>query len=263
MHKGIKQIHSGARGKPDIVPYIQELNRRLMRRLPAVFFLLAAMIVLVLFPGCQKELHWDNGPTGLLPVISTTVVTNINTISASSGGTISSDGGSAITARGVCWSLSPHPSVGGDHTTDGTGLGTFSSTLTALIPSTAYFVRAYATNGFGTVYGNELSFVTQAPPPGLPSILTPIASAISSTSATCGGHVLSDGGSPVMVRGICWGLFPNPDLSGMHSNDGSGLGAYSTPMTPLVPATIYYVRAYASNANGTAYGNEINFTTKP
>ena len=234
-----------------------------MKRLPAVFFFLAAVIGLVLFPGCQKELHWDNGPTGLLPVISTTVVTNINNIAASSGGTISSDGGSAITARGVCWSTTPNPVATGSHTSDGTGIGTFTSSVTGLAAATTYYIRAYASNSNGTAYGNEISFTTSTTSGNLPTIITAIASAISSTSATSGGHVTADGGAPVTVRGICWSTSPNPVVTGNHTVDGTGLGAYSSHMTGLSAVTQYYVRAYASNANGTAYGNEISFTTSP
>lgn len=228
-----------------------------------ILFLSMASMGLCLLCGCQKELHPDIGTVSLLPVVSTLAVSNINLVSASSGGIITNDGGSAITGRGVCWGTAPDPVISGNHTADGTGAGSFTSSVTSLAASTTYHIRAYATNAAGTAYGNEISFITPVAPIVLPTIITAIASAISSTSATCGGHVIDDGGSPVTVRGVCWSTSHNPVVSGNHTLDGSGLGAYSTPMSPLSPSTTYYVRAYASNSLGTAYGNEISFTTSP
>ncbi|HMU10996.1 MAG TPA: hypothetical protein PKC54_13385 [Ferruginibacter sp.] len=213
--------------------------------------------------SCQKELEAPTGPSNLLPTITTTVLSSITNTTASGGGTITDDGGSAIIARGVCWSTSVNPVVTGNHTTDGTGIGSFSSALTGLTASTVYYVRAYATNNTGTAYGNEISFTTSATAGALPTLITATAAFISPTSATSGGHVTADGGAAVTARGICWSTSTNPDITGNHTIDGSGLGAYSSSMTSLTPSTTYYVRAYATNSNGTAYGNEVNFTTSP
>ena len=211
--------------------------------------------------SCQKELEAPTGPSNLLPTITTTVLSSITNTAAAGGGNITDDGGSAITARGVCWSTSANPVVTGNHTTDGTGIGSFNSALTGLTASTVYYVRAYATNNNGTAYGNEISFTASATSGSLPTIITATASYISPTSATSGGHVTADGGAAVTARGICWGTSSNPDITGNHTIDGSGLGAYSSSMPSLTPATTYYVRAYATNSNGTAYGNEVVFTT--
>ncbi len=93
-------------------------------------------------------------------IINTTAVSAITQNSATSGGTITSDGGSSIIARGVCWSTSASPTISGSHTTDGTGTGTFISSITGLNSSITYHVRAYATNGSGTFYGDDLTFTT-------------------------------------------------------------------------------------------------------
>jgi outer membrane protein assembly factor BamB len=150
--------------------------------------------------------------------------------------------------------------ISGNHTIDGTGNGTFTSALTGLASSTTYFVRAYATNSFGTAYGNQVSFTTTAAT-GLPTITTVTPAAISQTSAISGGNITADGGSPVTIRGICWSTSAAPVVTGSHTTDGSGTGTYASAMTALLPGTQYYIRAYATNSNGTAYGNEINFTT--
>lgn len=94
--------------------------------------------------------------------LSTTEVTSITTSSALSGGNITADGGGSITDRGVCWSTSTNPTIAGSHTTDGSGIGSFISSLTGLTANTTYYIRAYATNGAGTEYGNEVIFATSA-----------------------------------------------------------------------------------------------------
>ncbi|GAG76549.1 unnamed protein product, partial [marine sediment metagenome] len=92
--------------------------------------------------------------------IVTTDASLITHNSAMSGGNISDDGGSAVTARGVCWSTLPNPTISDEHTTDGSGTGSFVSSITGLLPVNTCYVRAYATNGAGTTYGNEISFTT-------------------------------------------------------------------------------------------------------
>jgi uncharacterized protein (TIGR02145 family) len=96
------------------------------------------------------------------PTLTTTAVSSITTVTAISGGTISSDGGASISARGVCWSTSANPTIAlSTKTNDGSGAGLFISSISGLTANTTYYVRAFATNSQGTAYGNELSFVTQ------------------------------------------------------------------------------------------------------
>jgi hypothetical protein len=95
-----------------------------------------------------------------IPTVTTAAVTSLNQPSAISGGKVTSTGGAAVTARGVCWSTSSSPTISGAHTTDGSGNGTFTSSITGLSPNTIYYLRAYATNSVGTAYGNQLTFST-------------------------------------------------------------------------------------------------------
>lgn len=95
-----------------------------------------------------------------IPTVSTAAVTGINATTATSGGTVTSDGGLAVTARGVCWSTAPNPTTADSCTSDGTGNGSYSSMLTGLTINTAYHVRAYATNFQGTAYGQDIPFTT-------------------------------------------------------------------------------------------------------
>lgn len=95
-----------------------------------------------------------------LPIVTTNSVSNITSSTALSGGNVTYDGGTAIIARGVCWSTFPNPTINDNQTSDGSGTGAFTSSITGLTPGTTYYVRAYALNTTGTVYGNEFMFTT-------------------------------------------------------------------------------------------------------
>jgi hypothetical protein len=96
----------------------------------------------------------------------------------------------------------------------------------------------------------------------LPVVTTDIASLITNNSAVSGGNVTNDGGSSITVRGVCWSTDPNPTISDDTTSNGSGTGTFTSNITGLSKNTTYYVRAYATNSTGTAYGNEISFQTK-
>jgi uncharacterized protein (TIGR02145 family) len=404
---------------------------------------------------CIKEIS--------LPILSTNGVTNITGITANGGGVITSDGGSPVTQRGVCWSTSPDPTIDDNITINGSGTGSFESSITGLSINTTYYVRAYAMNGAGVSYGtngsisfktmfyiqgngatdlsgNEYSSVIlgnqewmvenlktakysngdiipnttsgsewialttgawayynnnaqlenpygklynwyavtdprQLCPSGWhipsdsewtvltdflggiyqadermkeadfahwnpsgyngdnssgftglpggrryysdgsflymtnigywwsstqatsttawcralgynysgvnrgdyfykngnsvrcirqvtqPSLSTAAVSQITGSTALSGGNVTSDGGSPVTQRGICWSTYQNPTIADSHTSDGSGTGAFISNLTGLTANTPYYVRAYAVNNIGIAYGDELSFTT--
>ena len=94
------------------------------------------------------------------PTVITKLISNLTDSSASAGGKVTSDGGAAVTMRGICWDTLPNLTVNGTHTTDGAGVGDFTTSMTGLTPGTTYYVRAYATNSVGTTYGEEISFRT-------------------------------------------------------------------------------------------------------
>jgi hypothetical protein len=106
---------------------------------------------------------WVSSST-VLPNVTTTAITSITATSAISGGNVTSQGGSIVTARGVCYSTSPNPTLSNSFTTNSAGTGTFTSNLTGLLPNTTYYVRAYATNSFGTFYGIQRTFTTLTAP---------------------------------------------------------------------------------------------------
>jgi hypothetical protein len=191
-------------------------------------------------------------------VVSTTTASSITTSTASSGGNVSSDGGLAVSARGVCWSTSAGPTISGSHTSDDSGTGTFTSSLTGLLINTTYYYRAYATNSSGTYYGSELSFSTLS---GIPTITTTTATSITATTATSGGNITADNGLTVTARGVCWSTSSSPTIAGSHTTNGSGIGSFTSSLTGLSPSTTYYYRAYATNSSGTYYAVQYSFTT--
>jgi hypothetical protein len=205
-------------------------------------------------------------PTGpALPTVTTTAVTSPTATSGITGGNVTNIGSSSVTARGVCWSINPNPTVTDSKTTNSSGPGIFASTVTGLISGTTYYIRAYATNGAGTAYGNEITYF----PLGLPIVETLPATLITGTSAQSGGSIISDGGSAVagvssiMSYGVCWNQTGSPTIAshtGITNDYFLGIFAYTSTIASLTSGTTYHVRAYATNNLGTSYGNEIVFT---
>ena len=190
--------------------------------------------------------------------VITTPVSGITSTTVVCGGTVNSAGNAEVTMRGVCWDTLPAPTLSGSHTSDGTGAGTFTSHITGLTPGVTYYVRAYATNSVGTVFGQDITFSTADT---TPTVTTKAISFLTDTSAVSGGNVTFDGGAVVTVCGICWDTLPNPTVSGIHTTDSASMGIFTSSMMNLTPATTYYVRAYATNSVGTTYGEEISFRT--
>ncbi len=95
----------------------------------------------------------------------------------------------------------------------------------------------------------------------VPVLTTDTVSSITNNKAVCGGTITSDGGALVITRGVCWGTSENPTIDSSKTIDSSGTGNFISNITGLTASTIYFVRAYATNSKGTAYGNEISFTT--
>ena len=136
---------------------------------------------------------------------------------------------------------------------------TISAEATGLELSTAYFGRITVSNRFAEAHSEVLAFTTSDIEL---YVVTNEVTGIQTTSATGGGNVVDDGGTAVTERGICWGTSHNPTVSGSHASSGTGTGAFTASMTGLTANTKYYVRAYATNSQGTTvYGNEVSFTT--
>jgi|GEM_PF-5783066 len=196
-----------------------------------------------------------------IPELTTTAISGIESNKAASGGTVTKDNGYDVTQRGVVWGTSPAPTIAlTTKTTNGTSTGTFTSSLANLLPNTKYYVRAYATNIVGTGYGNEISFTTQTL--AVPTVTTTAISNITGNSAQSGGNVTSGNNSTVTARGVVWSTSPSPTVAlGTKTTNGTGTGTFTSGISGLLSNTKYYVRAYATNGVGTAYGSEVSFTT--
>ncbi|MCP4344513.1 MAG: hypothetical protein GY795_03180 [Desulfobacterales bacterium] len=204
------------------------------------------------------------------PTVTTNKAQNIESASAYIGGNIESAICSGVTERGVCWSASENPSLhkrgAWKITNDGTGTGNFTNLVQGLNPGTKYYVRAYALSSLGTEYGNQENFTTL---PGKPIVeISPISNK-SLVSAEGGGEVVSDNGSSITVRGLCWSKSENPTVNSPGSfysgwgitKDGTGTGEFTSFLTGLRYDTTYYVKAYATNSAGTGYSDQITFKT--
>ncbi|HBC78155.1 MAG TPA: hypothetical protein DEO60_14960 [Bacteroidales bacterium] len=197
--------------------------------------------------------------SAVTPTLTTAAITSPGRTTAVSGGNITNNGGAAVTARGVCWSTSSGPLATGSHTSDGTGNGTFTSNITGLIPSTSYYVRAYATNSAGTSYGNEQFFTTS--PVQVPTVTTTAVTGVTLSAAVSGGNITDDNGGTVTARGVCWNTTGNPTTSDPKTTDGSGTGSFPSNIAGLNSGTVYYVRAYATNSAGSGYGTQQRLST--
>jgi uncharacterized protein (TIGR02145 family) len=138
---------------------------------------------------------------------------------------------------------------------------TFSDTK--LIPNGtyAYKVNAFNANTKSSTNSNEVT-VTASTPIVVPTLITTLPSSITPVTASSGGNIESDGGAIITARGVVWSVNPNPITTlSTKTIDGTGAGSFTSAITTLTVNTTYYVRAYATNSAGTAYGNEISFTT--
>lgn len=107
-------------------------------------------------------------------------------------------------------------------------------------------------------YASSLLHVQLVPGAG---VTTAAVSAVTGTGALSGGNVICQGASPVTARGVCWATTINPVATGLHTTDGAGTGSFVSSITGLSPNTAYYVRAYATNLQGTIYGDNLQFST--
>ncbi|MCP4220478.1 MAG: BACON domain-containing protein, partial [bacterium] len=213
--------------------------------------------------GNQVSFTTTTPGTVTIPTVTTDAAYNITTGSADSGGNVTSDGGATVTSRGLCWSTSAYPTTSDGTQSSGSGSGTFSANLTGLASGTLYYARAYAVNSAGTAYGNQISFTTASGSGNLPTVTTDAVTNITETSADCGYNVSSDGGFALIMSGLCWSKSSNPTVTDdvMIISMGTDTGAFSASLSGLDKNTTYYVRAFALNSQGTAYGNEQSFTT--
>ena len=198
--------------------------------------------------------------TAALPTVTTAEVTDISNDGAKSGGEVTDDGGALVTRRGVVWSTEPNPTVSlMTKTEDGSGKGSFTSTMTGLTRATKYYVRAYATSSKGTAYGEEQTFTTKVP---LAEVITQSATSVTSASATLNATINDDGGETPSECGFYWSETAFTDPSSANKTEGKLSGSsFSVSLTDLNHMTSYFYQAYAITSAGIAYGELKSFAT--
>ena len=198
-----------------------------------------------------------------LPEVSTLVATDITITSATLGGNIKSVGTPEYTSKGICYSsTSQNPTIyDSSITVSGSGTGNYTGTTNSLSANTTYYYRAYVTNSAGTAYGEQKSFTTNDAT--LPALSTLAVTNITEYSATLRGNISNVGNPPYSEKGICFSTSQNPTIYNSYVTvSGSGTGNFEGGYYYFSSNTTYYVRAFATNAAGTAYGNQVSFKTK-
>lgn len=214
----------------------------------------------VLTIASDSTLTWSRGGGSGSPSVVTSNPTEILQHSLRIGGNVLSDGGSAVTQRGIVFSQNLNPTLLNSKVPGGMGIGQFTVQITGLQPNTLYYLRAYAININDTVFGELVTAMTLPLMP--PTVITLPVTGVTQNSAICGGNVLNDGGSFVSFRGVCWDTIPNPGLVGdRYTINGNGTGSFTTTIQNLITGKKYYVRAYAYNNLGTSFGQDTSFYT--
>lgn len=211
---------------------------------------LSLFILIVIFLSCKKE---------AVPILTTTPISNITGTTATSGGTISSEGSGTVIARGVCWSTAITPTIADSKTQDGAGAGAFTSNISGLNGGMVYYIRAYAINSSGTGYGMALSFSTLGK---LPSALTQSATNILRNSATLNGIIdVNYLSTTVSFEYGTTSEYGSSVTSKQSPLSGNSLTSVTANISGLSENTTYHFRVKAINNLGTGYGADKTFLT--
>ena len=195
-----------------------------------------------------------------LPTISNEPAKNISFTTVELIGSVVDEGGGTVSESGFVMAINSLPTTNDLKFAISKGKGALNVIVTKLNSNTKYFCRAFAINEKGVNYSNEQNFTTLDFK--LPTITTNVVTTITDIGGEVGGQVLDDGGNEVIERGVCIGINPNPEIKDNKIIIGSGKGQFSTTISNLKASTTYYIRAYAINSKGVAYGNQNTFTTK-
>ena len=198
--------------------------------------------------------------TYALPEVRTEEIADIQVNTALLSATLLFDGNDTATIKGFCWSDKAEPTIDANHIAVDTTSAHYTYVLSELLPATEYHVRAYAQNKIGVVYGEEKTFTTSKEIVS-PTVTTATVTQITETTAVAGGNVTSDGGASVTEHGVVYSTSVNPTTADNKVPCGSGTGSFTCNLTDLQLNTKYYVRAYAINSVGIAYGEEVSFMT--
>jgi hypothetical protein len=192
------------------------------------------------------------------PSVVTTGSSSVSYTSATLSGSVTDDGGGAVTERGFYYSSTGTPTTASPSViAPGTGVGAFSASLTGLPVNTVYNFVAYAKNSSGIRLSTTiLSFRTLTP--SMPTVVTTGSSSVSFTTASMSGNITSDGGAAVTERGFYYSSTGTPTTSSPSViAPGTGVGAFSASLSGLTTNTLYNFVAYAKNISGTRLSSTV------
>jgi hypothetical protein len=222
-----------------------------------------ALFLLLLLVTCEEDADKPTGGNKIDVSITSIEVVTYNWCDIKSAISGSDSNNLNIINHGFCWSTTPNPDLNSSIIELGrrNEFGSFNTRLSGLDENKKYYVRAYASITGVTVLGPSIEFATLEKGPAVVRIDS--INSIMGNSASCFSSVLSDGGYDITSRGVCWDTTSNPTLQNCinFTSDGSGTGSFTSNLTGLMASTTYYVRAYATNDEGAAYGNPQSITT--
>lgn len=221
----------------------------------SVYLSITLVLVLLLLQRCKKI-----DPERVL-IVKTGSIINITYNSFSVDATLLDMREEGVNQHGFCWATTPNPTISDNKNLLGSkhSRGNFSADIAGLLPNTTYHVKAYAINLQETAYGDQITFKTALN--SIPTLTTTDVVTFTSTSAKVAGNVTADGNATVTDHGVYWGTSQSPEATGTKLQIGSGTGIFSTTLSGLSPNTTYYIKAYATNSQGSAYGNQVSFST--
>ncbi len=212
------------------------------------------LFVLLALVGCQRDKEME---MAWMKVSNEVIEPRYKSVRISS--TISSN--ATINHVVVIISTTPKFSSTTHYTMEKQPDGKYSVAIANLTHSTTYYVRYQGSNRWSSLRPTTISEFRTTDTPSIAFVTTSQVTDISYYSATVGGKVTDDGGAEVTERGICYSTSANPTTANTKITSGSGLGEFTCKLTDLQDSTTYYVRAYAINEKGTAYGEEVSLTT--
>ena len=198
-------------------------------------------------------------PSGNRPVVATGDATAIAKNSATITGEILAEGDKPVVEKGICWSLGSLPLIGDYKIPASEEARLFTLNLENIPAGKVVYYRAFATSRAGTGYGEVKSFTT--PDATIPQITTLLATYITGETALIGGELTDIGGGELSEVGVCWSSTSNPTIADYTAIGKAAIQKFDVTISPLLPLTTYYYRAYAVTEAGIGYGQIETFTT--
>lgn len=214
-------------------------------------------LLLFCLVACEKD---DKPRKESFPEFATIFIDSIGHLEATFFAGVIEAGDAQVTDKGICWDTLVNPVMGDYSLSKGAGTGTFNGTIVNLSPGCTYYVRTYATNQWGTAYGEQAHFSTLEVE--IPKVNITKAEEISGTTIVIHAEITDKGGAEITERGFYLSGTQNPGEGDIRILVETGDENYSYTFEGLEPSEAYYIRAFATNEAGTAYGSVFNFQAR-